>query len=129
MSGFGCCLLLSVRKKGLVSLLKAPWWGVKVPRGHKISLRVPAGQYLPLAQGRPGPTEPGRGTMQREIKVMGMCMCCVSVCVCVRRALASSAHPSKESSEFQSPRERAVASACWRGEWGVQGRVGTELQL
>jgi len=41
-------------------LLSAPWWGVKVPGGHKISLSVPAGQYLPRAQSKPGPAEPNK---------------------------------------------------------------------
>lgn len=39
-------------------LLRAPWCGVKVPRGHTTSMTVPAGQYLPRAQSKPGPAEP-----------------------------------------------------------------------
>lgn len=35
---------------------------MKVPRGHVTSSRVPAGQYFPRAQGRPGPHEPAQQT-------------------------------------------------------------------
>lgn len=38
--------------------LMAPWWGVKVPDGQVTSSTVPAGQNLPLAQGKPGPEDP-----------------------------------------------------------------------
>lgn len=41
-----------------VNPLIAPWWGVKVPGGHVTSSKVPAGQKLPRAQGKPGPDEP-----------------------------------------------------------------------
>lgn len=46
---------------GHINSLIAPWWGVKVPRGH-ITSSKPAGQYLPRAQGKPGPDEPVIGT-------------------------------------------------------------------
>lgn len=39
---------------------------MKVPCGHKISLSVPAGQFLPWAQSNPGPAEP---TNQRGFQV------------------------------------------------------------
>lgn len=45
-----------------ITSLIAPWWGVKVPGGHRTSCSTPAGQYLPRAQGNPGPDEPIRST-------------------------------------------------------------------
>lgn len=48
----------------LTDSLMAPWWGVKVPRGHNTSSK-PAGQNLPRAQGRPGPEEPVAGMTTR----------------------------------------------------------------
>lgn len=47
-----------------IGSLIAPWWGVKVPRGHSTSSK-PAGQNLPRAQGKPGPDEPVAGMTTR----------------------------------------------------------------
>lgn len=54
-------LCTAVVIKNITSLI-APWWGVKVPGGHRTSCSTPAGQYLPRAQGNPGPAEPARAT-------------------------------------------------------------------